>query len=622
MSTIFILFCSLASLHSVASQGKPPGITDPLVHQIRYIAAKDSIILTCKAEGNPTPKYTWYRTGTEIASNQYQKVDADTGALEILDFSGREAGDYRCGATNNISLGVSPLAMSPAISLKEIRHATVWTKSGDIDHINASEGEYAKLECNYVTPGDPKLPFSWFLKSSSDADQLRESNRTYIDERGTLHFIYVEPSDKTSGNDVYNCAIHNKVQDYIKLGNAKRLTVKEVTGKPERKPRNQFKTDPAEFQIGHTAELECVFSGYPLPSTQWFNIRNEPINPGGRYQMDKHNMKLKIAKLTEKDEGLYRCKGENTLGEAETTIFLDVKSGPIWEKAITNLTVPEGRDASFTCKARPAIDEKALEPPVWYKNWERIQKTTGNIIFGDEGRVLTVTQPIKPDDIMCFQCQITNDIGSVFSNGCLNVIKPIKVTTQPPLKQGIKKGDLVNLTVRGTTDPGMTLRYRWEFKKHTYYTGLPPHVVYDDATKQTYINTTSLSDEEYRHIEGTYTGVLYHDFETRRVVIDVVLDDGTGDRYQVTGADLDVCEEHSLYPWIYSLSAAVVVLLFIVVFLIIRRPTCTCPTQQPSEAYLTPVAINMSHVVGGGEAGGDDGPYYSTIPDVPAPTRC
>ncbi|XP_048256418.1 hemicentin-1-like isoform X2 [Haliotis rufescens] len=513
MSTIFILFCSLASLHSVASQGKPPGITDPLVHQIRYIAAKDSIILTCKAEGNPTPKYTWYRTGTEIASNQYQKVDADTGALEILDFSGREAGDYRCGATNNISLGVSPLAMSPAISLKEI-------------------------------------------------------------------------------------------------------------SKPERKPRNQFKTDPAEFQIGHTAELECVFSGYPLPSTQWFNIRNEPINPGGRYQMDKHNMKLKIAKLTEKDEGLYRCKGENTLGEAETTIFLDVKSGPIWEKAITNLTVPEGRDASFTCKARPAIDEKALEPPVWYKNWERIQKTTGNIIFGDEGRVLTVTQPIKPDDIMCFQCQITNDIGSVFSNGCLNVIKPIKVTTQPPLKQGIKKGDLVNLTVRGTTDPGMTLRYRWEFKKHTYYTGLPPHVVYDDATKQTYINTTSLSDEEYRHIEGTYTGVLYHDFETRRVVIDVVLDDGTGDRYQVTGADLDVCEEHSLYPWIYSLSAAVVVLLFIVVFLIIRRPTCTCPTQQPSEAYLTPVAINMSHVVGGGEAGGDDGPYYSTIPDVPAPTRC
>ncbi|XP_046549048.1 neural cell adhesion molecule L1-like protein [Haliotis rubra] len=562
MSPTVTLFCFLVSLHNVASQGKPPDITDPPVQQIKYIVEHGNFTFTCKADGNPAPKYKWYVDGKEIESGKYQKVNADSGVLEIPDFSRREAGDYRCGATNNISQGVSPLAISPAISLKEIQQATGWSESDDIKDVRATEGDYAKLECNNVTQGDPKHPFSWFLKSSS-ADQLQASDRTYIDERGTLHFIYVEVSDKTSDDDVYNCAIYNKVREYIKLGNPKRLTVTKHTGSRERKPKKQFQTNPAEFPIGQTADLECVFSGYPRPSIYWFDTKNEPISPGTKYQMDGHNMKLKITKITEKDEGNYRCKGENAQGEAEATIFLDVKSAPIWEKAITNLTVQEGKDASFTCKARPSIGETALKPPVWYKNWEKIEGNTGNFLFSEKGRVLTVTQLTKPDDIMCFQCQITNDVGSVFSNGCLNVIKPIIVTTQPLLRQAIMKGDLVNLTVRGTTDPGMTLRYRWEFKTQTYYTELPPYVTYDDATNQTYINTTSLSDEEYEQIHGNYTSLLYHDFANRSVVITVV------PRRDPAPAVLQAAG----FPWwvIVMVAMFVVILVIVVVSVIMSR---------------------------------------------------
>ncbi|XP_067666994.1 neural cell adhesion molecule L1-like [Haliotis asinina] len=558
MSPTVTLFCFLVSIHGVSSQGKPPDITDPPVQQTKYIVEHGAFNFTCKAEGNPAPKYKWYVNGKEIESNKYQKVNTDSGVLEIPDFSQREAGDYRCGATNNISEGVSPLAISPAITLKEIKQASGWSESADIEDVRATQGEYAKLECNNVTQGDPKHPFSWFLKSSN-ADQLQERNRTYIDRRGTLHFIYVEVSDKTSGDDVYNCAIYNKVREYIKLGNPTRLTVTEHTGTLGRKPKNQFHTNPAEFLIGQTAELECVFSGHPLPSISWFDTKNEPISPGTKYQMDHQNMKLKITKITENDEGNYKCKGENAQGEAEATIFLDVKSAPIWEKAITNLTVQEGKDASFTCKARQSIGEKDLKPPVWYKNWKKIERNAGKFRFSEEGRVLTVTQLKKPRDIMCFQCQITNDEGSVFSNGCLNVIKPIRVTTHPPLKQTIKKGHLVNLTVRGTTDPGMTLRYRWEFKNQTYYTDLPPHVIYDDVSDQTYINTTSLSDEEYQQIQGSYTRLLYHDFEHRSVVIEVV--DGN--------APAPVVSKAALPWWVIVMVVIVLAIVVIVVVSII-----------------------------------------------------
>ncbi|XP_067666988.1 neural cell adhesion molecule L1-like isoform X2 [Haliotis asinina] len=568
MTPVVSIVCLLAALSGVASQSIPPHIIKPEAKTKEYLKRNSNVVLHCRASGNPTVTYKWYFNGKEITSTNYVKVDSTTGNLTIPSFTNREQGEYQCGGENNVGPGVYPLAMSPVTTLKEIG----WADSGAKPKpVNGSEGRYARLECGDVPASDPPARFMWFRQGVDGAqEQIKEGDRIYIDEKGSLHFIYLEMADQTAV-DIYKCAMYIDNPDNIQLGSPNKLTVKAIDVKPQVPPKSVYKTVNPQFLIGQVAEMECVFSGFPMPSVQWLDLRKEPITTNRKYRLVKNNMKLQIINITENDEGIYTCTGTSST-KVEETIFLDVTSGPIWEQSLHNQTIPEGRDAIFTCKARSARSEAELNAPVWLKNGVEINinnlPETGKMEFSDRYRVVTVRDLKKPGDIMCLQCRVTNSFGSEFANGCLNVIEPIKVTTHPPLRQGITKGDLVNLTVRGTTDPGMTLRYRWEFKNQTYYADLPPHVIYDDVSDQTYINTTSLSDEEYKQIEGNYSRVLYHNFETRPVVIEIVLEDWIVAPVVVAAAGVPI--------WVIIL---LILLLIIIILLII----CCCCYQKKKD---------------------------------------
>ena len=50
--------------------------------------------------------------------------------------------------------------------------------------------------------------------------------------------------------------------------------------------------------------------------------------------------------------------------------------------------------------------------------------------FMDGKRVMTVKSAQKNTDIACFQCFVSNSVGEVFSDGCLNVICEFIVSCQ------------------------------------------------------------------------------------------------------------------------------------------------------------------------------------------------
>ncbi|XP_067666982.1 neuroglian-like isoform X2 [Haliotis asinina] len=574
------LFLALTQLNGVVAQETTPDITSPMARHTEYIS-DNKVLLTCNATGDPAPTYRWYRDGTIIVSDSITQVDSISGNLTIPSFTNREEGKYQCGAVNTVNPQTNPVAVSPVILVREVSLGANWPAI-PIEPIQKNEGAYAQLLCTDVPESVPKAKFSWFLEATTGAKtQVEENDRIHIDDEGTLHFIYLEPSDQTNA-DLYKCAIYNNILDTIQLGSPKSVTVTAVATKPYMKPKLEYETKPAIFIRSQTAALECVYSGFPLPTVTW-QKDGSTISASNKYAFDKDNRKLLIARLDENDEGMYTCVGSNTAGTVQVSIFLDVTSGPIWEKALSDQTVPAGRDAVFYCKSRAAAGEDAIPIPDWYINGNQIdiQNPPGNgkFLFSDAGKVLTVVGLQKPDDIQCFQCNVSNTVGYEFANGCLNIIEPIVITERPPPVQEIAKGDRVNLTVKATTDPGYTLRERWYFKNQTYENNLPPHVIFNTATQEAYIDTSGLTDAEFEEVIGTYYREMYHQYETYTVTIEVKPKGGDGG------------PAAAAFPWWWIVVVILLLILIIIILLI-----CFCCKRKQDEGSYKVYATEVNAV--------------------------
>nr|KAG5685703.1 hypothetical protein BaRGS_016052 [Batillaria attramentaria] len=167
-------------------------------------------------------------------------------------------------------------------------------------------------------------------------------------------------------------------------------------------------------------------------------------------------------------------------------------------------------------------------PPEWYKNGDRMDRRADptKYVFSDQERKLTIKDVSKETDIACFHCYVENSIGREFSAGCLNVILPITVTAQPEkMEKKVSKGDIVNLTVVATADALTPVKYRWTFKDITYeQNDAPPHVTFNPDTLLAYINTSTLTEEDFATIGGVYRREIYHQYESVYVDVEVDVD--------------------------------------------------------------------------------------------------
>ncbi|PVD32185.1 hypothetical protein C0Q70_07614 [Pomacea canaliculata] len=303
---------------------------------------------------------------------------------------------------------------------------------------------------------------------------------------------------------------------------------------PNSAPKLQYSTSGSflTVEIGKNATLECVFSGYisssipseTVPRVTWFDQDGRAITQGGRYDITSNGRILTIMNVTEDDEKTYRCRGSNSMSNDEGSLALNVTSQPIWVQRLESTTVVEGKDAVFQCVTRSAKGEQSPSQPKWSLNTDQMGSTydPNKYQFNADKTKLTVKFVNKDKDIACFQCTVANSVGMVHDDGCVNVIKPIEIKVRPAAEQSVNKGEEVDLTVVASTDPlyAPEMTYSWIFKNVTY-TGdkVPPHVSYDSVNNRAYINTSGLTDEEFKSIGGLYRRVISHPVET--VYVDV-----------------------------------------------------------------------------------------------------
>lgn len=76
-----------------------------------------------------------------------------------------------------------------------------------------------------------------------------------------------------------------------------------------------------EVWAGHTVELPCAASGYPIPAIRWLKD-GRPLPADSRWT--KRITGLTISDLRTEDSGTYICEVTNTFGSAEATGTLTV----------------------------------------------------------------------------------------------------------------------------------------------------------------------------------------------------------------------------------------------------------------------------------------------------------
>ncbi|KAL3888123.1 hypothetical protein ACJMK2_000503 [Sinanodonta woodiana] len=161
--------------------------------------------------------------------------------------------------------------------------------------------------------------------------------------------------------------------------------------------------------------------------------------------------------------------------------------------------------------------------------------------FTADARHLTIRNVTKGDNI-CLQCLVYNFreygsshkldiVGTTIGDGCLTVLDPIVILSQPPEEIDVQWGDIINLTIVVQTDPleENNLYYDWYMVEMKY----PDSILLDewnDVIKlssdntQMIINTTRIASSDLftrlDHI-GNITVRVYHEFDSINISIQI-----------------------------------------------------------------------------------------------------
>ncbi|XP_051248811.1 neuronal cell adhesion molecule a isoform X4 [Dicentrarchus labrax] len=313
------------------------------------LAPNETGILTCRVNGEPKPKISWFVNGVPIENapeDPGRKVDGDTVILSNVQ-SGSSA-VYQCNASNEFgyllaNAFVNVLAEPPRVLTPPNRVYQVITNNP------------ALLHC--ASFGSPIPTITWFKDSQTS---VKNGDPYVIHENGTLEIHVAQPLN--SGK--YTCIATNNLG--IKENHVY-LEVKEPT-------RILKQPEYKVVQRGMSAEFECKVKHDPslIPTMTWLKDNGE-LPDDERFVVDMESLIIKD--VTDGDEGTYTCIMNTTLDQDSASAMLTVveKPDPPTDLELTDQTersvqltwIPGDEHNSPTEKFLIQYEDLLHQPGVW-----------------------------------------------------------------------------------------------------------------------------------------------------------------------------------------------------------------------------------------------------------------
>ncbi|KAK0053872.1 neuroglian [Biomphalaria pfeifferi] len=563
---------------SDSKESTPPHITYPVSQEL-MIVYSDMFHIRCAADGHPNISYTWHKDDNLLGDTDNHVKAYSNGSLFLLRYSNRESGYYQCRATNQHGTSVS-------VKIPIFRDIKAESHSVEsLPPIEVTEGDPLSLPCDNVTETMPAYIKRWYYESKNEQAEI--TNRIGVNDKGTLMFAHVTKEDHKN----FRCGlVPPKESTTITLYQPIPVNVKESHA-TDKLVKLAYKSNNVKGYMGKSVKLFCFFAGRPAPTVEWKDNKNQIIQEtNDKFKVDDFGRSLEIKDITEDDEGRFTCIGRNKLGLDPQTIDLNVTSGPMRipstaaeNVALTKRIVPEGKNVTLNCIARPALHER-IETPVWYRNGEKLVKenlTDPERYSFNMGRTaLTIRNLTRPNDTACYQCNISNSEGYLFYDGYLRVIESIKITRKPEsyIKVREVEGD-IDLSVHATSDACCLRSYVWllngtEMKKSDF----KKSPVFNYSTDCLLLFRKDHVDKsEWMKYLGTYTCIVSNSYEQVQVSATLSLEaEPIQDTLQY--------EEAGVQLWVILLIVGILILLvaviIVVVFIKTNFPRNTYPLEK------------------------------------------
>ncbi|XP_037834147.1 neuronal cell adhesion molecule-like isoform X13 [Kryptolebias marmoratus] len=415
---------------------QPPTITHQSPKDY-IIDPRENITIHCEAKGKPHPSFSWTKDGTHFRIEEDPRVTMKphSGTL-VVDISMMRAENYegvfQCTARNNHGT-----AVSNNIVIRQSR-SPLWSKEKNRP-IVVQEGVSLVLPCRPPAGLPPPIVF-WM---DNNFQKLPQSRRVSQSLNGDLYFSNVRREDSRNDYICYARFTHTQTIQQKQPITVRVLNLDSINDTmaafyndtdlfseapmDERKPT--FLIPPGSSSSmrvlrGHVLEMECIAEGLPTPEVSWSKVSGEL--PSRRTSFLHFNKTLRITKVSESDDGVYRCTARNQFGSVDHTISVSVKAAPYWISGPPkNLVLAPGENGVLTCRA------SGIPKPLitWTMNGIPIENSPTDESRKVEDDVIIFTD-VQTGSSAVYQCNVSNEYGYLLSNAFVNVLsEPPRVMT-------------------------------------------------------------------------------------------------------------------------------------------------------------------------------------------------
>ncbi|KYN39975.1 Peroxidasin [Trachymyrmex septentrionalis] len=272
----------------------------------------DTITLTCRVTGDPTPKIKWmkntrYSWEADDDDEKYVVIREDgekyvireDGTLVIFGTTEQDGGIYECVASSDMGSAKSRKARAVITAASQL----ILAERPESQNVTA--GTNVTFSCRAL--GNPRPDTRWFR----DGRSIPFNDRISLENDGTLlRILAVKETDAGK----YECYLRSTDHTVHLFAN---LSVVDLTA-----PRLLFRPQDIEVELNAIVEVPCRAEGIPKPVIQW--KKDGSALEGNRVKITRGGSLL-IFNVTPQDSGRYECSAINDYGRATGDALVRVR---------------------------------------------------------------------------------------------------------------------------------------------------------------------------------------------------------------------------------------------------------------------------------------------------------